>query len=181
MGISSQSAELAKTIVLLSKKPTHTLYLLAEREQADGLGWLLKFQYISDKIVVTDFREIKLPPGGQQMTVRLKKTGPFPKFQLDKTNAALKDFIRHWQTKLPVLTSTNVRLSVRLWAGNCAKQKDAEQVVLVWQGYCLLHHYSYKEISSSALIDSLVNLLQCGWTYSSGHKSCLACLHFFGM
>lgn len=173
MGISSQSAELAKTILLLSKKPIHILYLLVQRypfEPDAESDWLLKLEYQTDSVVVTDLGAIQFCE--DKGTFKLQQKRCFNKFRADRTSGDLRKFIWLWlpESRLLELNPDNGHLNIRLLEGQMFNVAQGGSVIFEWKSGSSLFEYAYTpQIQRPELTDELLVTLECGWMYLGQH------------
>ena len=86
------AVEMAKMICVLSKEPSHTLYLLVNQEPptaGQDTAWMLELRYEHNQVIITHLGSGTTTGGGD---VQDRRECSRPIYKVDNTNQALSKF-----------------------------------------------------------------------------------------
>ena len=126
------AVEMAKMICVLSKEPSHTLFLHVSQEPPNAeqdSAWMLELRYELNQVIITEL-------GSGTTTCALDMTDrrqcSLPIYKVDNTNKALSRFLSVWQLKLPNIERIDIKLRVGLLHGHCIRHPGSGEQGLDW-------------------------------------------------
>ncbi len=115
------AVDMAKMICVLSKEPSHTLYLLVSQDPPNAeqdSAWMLELRYELNQVIITHLGSGTTTGG---VNVQNRREGSRPIYKVDKTNQALSRFISVWQLILPNIEANDTKLKIGLMHGHCIR------------------------------------------------------------
>jgi len=115
------AVEMAKMICVLSKEPSHTLFLHVSQEPPNAeqdSAWMLELRYELNQVIITELGS-GTTTCALDMTDRRQCSRPI--YKVDNTNKALSRFLSVWQLKLPNIERNDIKLRVGLLHGHCIR------------------------------------------------------------
>ncbi len=168
--------EMAKMICVLSKEPSHTLYLHVSQEPPDAeqdTAWMLELRYELNQVIITHLGS-GTTTCGFDVTDRQECSRPI--YKVDNTNRALSRFISVWQLKVPNIERNDVKLSIGLLHGHCIRQPESGGAGIslgiqrIPGTMRMLSQILVQRVSRPQLCEYLVEILEFGAMYQ-GQKS----------
>lgn len=114
----AMAIEMAKMICVLSKEPSHTLFLHASQEPSNAeqdTAWTLEVRYELNQVIIT---ELGFGTTTCALLVTDRRECSRPIYKLDNTNKALFRFLSVRQLKLPNIERNDIKLRVGLSHGH---------------------------------------------------------------